>query len=82
MSADETYWLCVTRTVQELKLFPVPAYMMLCYIMVYFQYPSLLRKIELRMSAEEIGDRARQSGIQDLKSLHGLGAAGLLSSGA
>ena len=24
LSADETYWLCVTRTVQESKLFPVP----------------------------------------------------------
>ena len=64
MSADETYWLCVTRTVQESKLFPVPAYMMLSYMMAYFRYPSLLRKIELRMSAEEIGDRARQSGIK------------------
>ena len=64
MSADETYWLCVTRTVQELKLFPVPAYMMLSYMMAYFRYPSLLRKIESRMSAEEIGDRARQSGIK------------------
>ena len=82
MSADETYWLCVTRTVQESKLFPVPAYMMLSYMMAYFRYPSLLRKIESRMSAEEIGDRARQSGIKNSKSLHGLGAAGLLSSGA
>ena len=41
--ADETYWLCVTRTVQESKLFPVPAYMMLSYMMAYFRYPSLLR---------------------------------------
>ena len=29
---DESYWLCVTRTVQESKLFPVPAYMMLSYL--------------------------------------------------
>ena len=64
MSADETYWLCVTRTVQESKLFPVPAYMMLSYMMCYYRYPSLLRKIELRMSAEEIGDRARNAGIK------------------
>jgi hypothetical protein len=64
MSADETYWLCVTRTVQESKLFPVPAYMMLSYMMAYFRYPPLLRKIESQMSAEEIGDRARQSGIK------------------
>ena len=25
---DDTYWLCVTRTVQESKLFPVPSYML------------------------------------------------------
>ena len=63
-SADETYWLCVTRTVQESKLFPVPPYMMLSYMMSYFRYPSLLRKIESRMSAEEIGDRARNAGMK------------------
>ncbi|HLJ72174.1 MAG TPA: hypothetical protein VKU03_12710, partial [Roseiarcus sp.] len=63
-SADETYWLCVTRTVQESKLFPVPAYMMLSYMMSYYRYPSLLRKIEQRMAAEEIGDRARNAGIK------------------
>ncbi|HZZ63528.1 MAG TPA: hypothetical protein VFE63_20570 [Roseiarcus sp.] len=63
-SADETYWLCVTRTVQESKLFPVPAYMMLSYMMSYFRYPSLLRKIESRTSAEEIGDRARTIGVK------------------
>ncbi len=63
-SADETYWLCVTRTVQESKLFPVPAYMMLSYMMSYYRYPSLLRKIESRMAAEEIGDRARHAGIK------------------
>ncbi len=63
-SADETYWLCVTRTVQESKLFPVPPYMMLSYMMSYYRYPSLLRKIESRMSAEEIGDRARNAGVK------------------
>jgi hypothetical protein len=63
-SADETYWLCVTRTVQESKLFPVPAYMMLSYMMAYFRYPSLLRKIESSMPAEEIGDRIRNMGIK------------------
>ena len=62
--ADETYWLCVTRTVQESKLFPVPAYMMLSYMMAYFRYPSLLRKIESRLSAEVIGDRARNMGAK------------------
>ena len=61
---DETYWLCVTRTVQESKLFPVPAYMLLSYLMAFFRYPSLLRKIEARITAEEIGDRGRNMGIK------------------
>lgn len=61
---DESYWLCVTRTVQESKLFPVPAYMMLSYLMAYYRYPSLFRKIESRMSAEELGDRARNMGMK------------------
>ena len=59
---DETYWLCVTRTVQESKLFPVPSYMLLSYLMCYYRYPALLRKIEAVMPAEEIGDRARLIG--------------------
>ncbi|MBM3482477.1 MAG: hypothetical protein FJX66_04170 [Alphaproteobacteria bacterium] len=61
---DESYWLCVTRTVQESKLFPVPAYMMLSYLNAFYRYPSLLRKVESRMKAEEIGDRARNMGIK------------------
>ena len=64
MFSDETYWLCVTRTTQESKLFPVPSYMMLSYLNAYYRYPSLLRKIEGRMSAEECGDRARQMGTK------------------
>lgn len=56
---DDTYWLCVTRTVQESKLFPVPAYMLLSYLNCFYRYPALLRKIEASMPAEEIGDRAR-----------------------
>ncbi|WP_323035617.1 hypothetical protein [Pararhodobacter sp.] len=62
--ADESYWLCVTRTVQESKLFPVPAYMMMSYLMAYYRYPALFRKIESKMSAEEIGDRARNMGMK------------------
>jgi len=62
--SDETYWLCVTRTVQESKLFPVPAYMMLSYLMAFYRYPALLRKIETRLLAEEIGDRARNMGMK------------------
>jgi hypothetical protein len=56
---DDTYWLCVTRTVQESKLFPVPAYMLLSYLNCFYRYPTLLRKIEAVLPAEEIGDRAR-----------------------
>ena len=59
---DDTYWLCVTRTVQESKLFPVPSYMLLSYLCCFYRYPELLRKIESRMQAEEIGDRARAMG--------------------
>ena len=59
---DDTYWLCVTRTVQESKLFPVPAYMLLSYLCAYYRYPTLLRKIEQRISPEEIGDRSRAMG--------------------
>lgn len=61
---DDTYWLCVTRTVQESKLFPVPAYMLLSYLMCFYRYPALLRKIEAVMPAEEIGDRARAIGAK------------------
>ncbi|PKP96013.1 MAG: hypothetical protein CVT74_18245, partial [Alphaproteobacteria bacterium HGW-Alphaproteobacteria-13] len=59
---DDTYWLCVTRTVQESKLFPVPSYMLLSYLCCFYRYPDLLRKVEAKMSAEEIGDRARAMG--------------------
>lgn len=61
---DETYWLCLTRTVQESKLFPVSPYMLMSYLMAYYRYPSLVRKIDAAMPAEEIGDRARNMGIK------------------
>lgn len=63
-NTDETYWLCLTRTVQESKLFPVSPYMILSYFMCFYRYPSLLRKIETHMKAEEIGDRSRNMGIK------------------
>ncbi|MEX2480486.1 MAG: hypothetical protein WD928_06445 [Gammaproteobacteria bacterium] len=63
-NADETYWLCAMRTVQESKIFPVSAYILFSYLNCFYRYPSLLRKIEASMSAEEIGDRARHSGIK------------------
>ncbi len=58
---DETYFLCVTRTVQESKLFPVSAYMLLSYLNAFYRYPTLLRKIERKMPAELIADRVRNS---------------------
>lgn len=61
---DETYWLCVTRTVQESKLFPVSSYMLLSYANAFYRYPALLRKIEEKMPAEEIADRARNMGLR------------------
>src|SRR5579863_10655686 len=46
--SDEIGWLCVTRTTQESKLFPL-AYMLLSFFNAYYRYPTLLRKIEERM---------------------------------
>ncbi|MGH8598883.1 MAG: hypothetical protein ACREXT_19725, partial [Gammaproteobacteria bacterium] len=63
-NTDETYWLCLTRTVQESKLFPVSPYMLLSYFMAFYRYPALLRKIERHLSAEAIGDRVRGRGIK------------------
>jgi hypothetical protein len=61
---DATYWLCVTRTVQGSKLFPVSPYILLSYLNAFYRYPSLLRKIEARMRAEDIADRARNMGMK------------------
>jgi hypothetical protein len=61
---DSTYWLCLTRTVQGSKLFPVSAYILLSYLNAFYRYPSLLRKIEAVMPAEAIADRARQMGVK------------------
>ena len=63
-NADETYWLCATRTVQESKIFPVSAYILFSYLNCFYRYPTLLKKIEQHMSAEEVGDRARNSGVK------------------
>jgi hypothetical protein len=62
--SDETYWLSVTRTVAESKLFPVSAYFLLANVMAFYRWPALLRKIETRMSAEDIGDRCRGAAIK------------------
>lgn len=63
-NADEIYWLCATRTVQESKIFPVSAYILFSYLNCFYRYPVLLKKIEERMSAEEVGDRARNQGVK------------------
>lgn len=62
--ADESYWLCVTRTVQESKLFPVSPYMLLSYFMAFYRYPELVRKVDQHLPAEQIGDRMRNMGIK------------------
>ena len=59
-NSDTWYLHCTTRTVQESKLYPVPAYMTLSYFQAYYRFPELLRKIEASMPAEEIGDRMRE----------------------
>src|SRR6201995_1723502 len=60
--ADSFYFQCTTRTVQESKLFPVNPYITMSYYNAWFRYPEVLRKVDAAMSAEEIGDRARQVG--------------------
>jgi len=62
--ADESYWLCFTRTVQESKLYPVSAYILFSYLNAFYRYPELLRKVESRMRAEEIADRVRNMGVK------------------
>lgn len=60
-NADTWYFHCTTRTVQESKLFPVPAYMVVSYLQAFYRYPTLLRRLADAMSPEEIGDRLRES---------------------
>lgn len=63
-TADSFHWLCLTRTVQESKLYPVSAYILLSYLNAFYRFPELLRKVEAQMSAEEIGDRSRNMGVK------------------
>lgn len=60
-AGDETYYLGVTRTVQESKFFPVSAYILLGYFNSFYRYPALLRKIERHMRAEDLADRVRNT---------------------
>lgn len=59
-NAETWYLHCTTRTVQESKLFPTPAYMTVSYLQAYYRYPELLRKLSDHMSPEELGDRLRE----------------------
>ncbi len=61
-ASDSFFFQCTTRTVQESKLFPVNPYIALSYLNAWYRWPELLRKIETSMSAEELGDRARNDG--------------------
>ncbi len=60
-AGEETYFLGVTRTVQESKFFPVSAYVMLGYLNAFYRYPALLRKVEKNMPPEEVANRIRNA---------------------
>ncbi|MFJ9388921.1 hypothetical protein ACIRON_08890 [Nocardioides sp. NPDC101246] len=62
--SDTTYWLCITRTVQQSKLFPMNPYMLLSYLNSFYRTPTLLREIDAVMPAEELGDRAREASFK------------------
>lgn len=67
-SGEETYFLGITRTVQESKFFPVSAYVMLGYLNAFYRYPTLLRKVEAEISPEDLADRIRNTNSK-LKSM-------------
>jgi hypothetical protein len=60
-NSDTFYFQCTTRTVQESKLFPVSPYILLSYYNCFYRYPTLFKKVEEVISAEELGDRIRES---------------------
>ncbi|MCK8671445.1 hypothetical protein M1M07_09980 [Rhodococcus sp. HM1] len=62
--SDTTYWLCITRTVQESKLFPMSPYMLLSYLNSFYRLPTQLREIDAITPAEELGDRAREVSLK------------------
>ena len=62
--SDTTYWLCITRTVQESKLFPMNPYMLLSYLNTFYRLPAQLREIDAVTPAEELGDRAREVSLK------------------
>lgn len=59
-NSDTWYLHCTTRTVQESKLFPVPAYMALSYLQAFYRFPALLRRLAGHVTPEECGDRLRE----------------------
>ncbi|EHI12178.1 hypothetical protein [Mycolicibacterium thermoresistibile] len=62
--SDTTYWLCITRTTQESKLFPMNPYMLLSYLNSFYRLPTLLREVDSVMPAEELGDRVREASFK------------------
>jgi hypothetical protein len=54
---------CLTRTAQESKLFPVLPYLMMSMIEAYWRYPDQLRRSMEVISPEDVGHRARNSGL-------------------
>lgn len=62
--SDTTYWLCITRTVQESKLFPMNPYTLLSYLNSFYRLPTLLREIDAAVPAEELGDRVREASFK------------------
>lgn len=67
-NGEETLYLGITRTVQESKLFPVSAYVMLGYLNAFYRWPTLLRKVEEQISPEDLADRIRNTNSK-LKSM-------------
>lgn len=60
-NGDTWHFHCATRTVQESKLFPVPAYMVLSYLQAFYRYPTLLARLAEHTSPEAIGDHLRET---------------------
>src|SRR3954447_26855131 len=62
--SDTTYWLCIPRTVQESKLFPINPYILLSYLKSFSRWPTLLREIDAAAPAEELAHRAREVSLK------------------
>jgi hypothetical protein len=58
---DVLVHICIPRTAQESKLFPMLSYLDAVFFDTYYRYPDLLRKATQTMSPETLGHRARES---------------------